>query len=47
MLGWEPRTTLADGLSSTIGYFRGLAESELEAPPTLRSGATAGRAGAR
>ena len=32
VLGWEPRTALADGLASTIDYFRELAEGELARP---------------
>jgi dTDP-glucose 4,6-dehydratase len=34
VLGWEPRTSLAEGLTRTIEYFRGLADSEL-APPAI------------
>ncbi len=47
VLGWEPHTSLADGLASTIAYFRTLAEGELASPVVTRSGATAGRAGSR
>ncbi|HJR54092.1 MAG TPA: UDP-glucuronic acid decarboxylase family protein [Gemmatimonadota bacterium] len=47
VLGWEPRTSLADGLTRTIEYFRGLAESELAAPAVTRSGASAGGTGSR
>ena len=32
VLGWEPRTSLADGLASTIEYFRQRAESEFARP---------------
>jgi UDP-glucuronate decarboxylase len=46
VLGWEPRTSLTEGLTRTIDYFRGLADSEFDAPAATRSGASAGR-GAR
>ena len=47
VLGWEPRTALADGLASTIGYFRQLTEGELARPVAAAPGAPAGRAGGR
>jgi dTDP-glucose 4,6-dehydratase len=31
LLGWEPRTTLSDGLKETIAYFRGVTGSTASA----------------
>ena len=45
VLGWEPRTSLAEGLRSTIDYFRQLAASDLATPAPSPPGARAGRAG--
>jgi nucleoside-diphosphate-sugar epimerase len=47
VLGWEPRTSLADGLASTIEYFRQLADGELARPAATGSRAAAGRSGER
>jgi dTDP-glucose 4,6-dehydratase len=47
VLGWEPRTSLADGLASTIQYFRQLADGELARPAATGSRAAAGRSGER
>ena len=47
VLGWEPRTSLADGLASTIEYFRQLAEDELARPVVTSPPASVGRTGDR
>ena len=47
VLGWEPRTSLADGLASTIEYFRQLAEDELARPVVTAPPASVGRTGDR
>ena len=46
-LGWQPRISLADGLASTIEYFRQLEEGELTKPAVTKSAAPAGRTGSR
>jgi nucleoside-diphosphate-sugar epimerase len=43
VLGWEPRTSLADGLASTIEYFRQLAEEDLARPVVTAPRASVGR----
>jgi dTDP-glucose 4,6-dehydratase len=45
VLGWEPRTSLAEGLGSTIQYFRQLAEGELARPAPTPAGARSSRTG--
>ncbi|HET6361853.1 MAG TPA: UDP-glucuronic acid decarboxylase family protein [Gemmatimonadota bacterium] len=47
VLGWEPRTSLADGLARTIEYFRQLPESELAGRAATPAGAQAGRTAGR
>jgi len=43
VLGWEPRTSLAAGLASTIEYFRQLAEEDLARPVVTVPRASVGR----
>ena len=47
VLGWEPRTSLAEGLGSTIQYFRQLAESELARPAPTPAGSPSRGTGGR
>jgi dTDP-glucose 4,6-dehydratase len=47
VLGWEPRTSLAEGLGSTIRYFRQLARSELARPAPTPAGSPSRGAGDR
>ena len=47
VLGWEPRTSLAEGLKSTIRYFRQLSKSELAGAVPATVGAPSRGAGGR
>jgi dTDP-glucose 4,6-dehydratase len=47
VLGWEPRISLAEGLGSTIRYFRQLEKSELAGTAPSSAGATSRGAGGR